>query len=86
MSNKEIKFNLNDTVKVKLTEHGIAIMKHQHKALQDAYPAYKAEFNSPVDEDGYARFQFHSFIQTFGAYTYLGCEMPFDTEAILIKP
>ena len=33
-------------------------------------------FECYVDEEGYTRFQMHDFINTFGEYIHVGCEMP----------
>lgn len=78
-----MKFNLNETVKVKLNEHGIAILRRNHEAvfknyrngMQEKYP-----FKMPaIDKDGWTEFQMWKFMQEFGSSIHMGCKMPFET-------
>ena len=64
------KSNLNDYIKVKLTEYGRKIYRSSFVCLGLPEP------NINVDEEGYTRFQMHDFINTFGEYIHIGCEMP----------
>ncbi len=61
----KIKINLNDEVKVKLTDFGIKVLKHRH-------------------EDGYYKTQLHNLMNTFGEYTTLARELPFETEIEIV--
>lgn len=64
------KSNLNDYIKVKLTEYGRKIYRSSFISLGLPEPHIN------VDEEGYTRFQMHDFINTFGEYIHVGCEMP----------
>lgn len=72
---KEIPFNVNSWVKVKLTPKGKEILNTTKK-----FPTAL-----PVDEQGYCKFQLWVFMQYFGDSIYLGCPDMFDTNIILIK-
>lgn len=65
-----MKFNINDYVKVKLTEHGKKILKEK-------------DINNSVDENGYTKFQLWDIMNIFGEYCILGCDVPFETEIII---
>jgi len=78
-----MKFNVNDTIKVRLNARGIAIMEKHHNELRLRIPAIK-EFKAPaVDDHGYSSFQLWAFMQEFGPYMVLGLEVPFDSEIII---
>ena len=66
------KTNLNNYIKVKLTEHGRKIYRNSFISIGLAEPRIK------VDEEGFTRFQIHDFISTFGEYLHLGCQLPCD--------
>lgn len=67
----EIKINLNDFIKVKLTETGKEIFIHRFDDINKnlRYEAYK---NIPLEEDenGYTEFQLWDFMQIYGPYMY----------------
>ncbi len=67
------KSNLNDYIKVKLTEYGRKIYISSFTSLGLPEPHIK------IDEEGYTQFQMHDFINTFGKYIYMCCEMPCET-------
>ena len=80
-----MKFNINHTVKVKLTEVGIAELERQHKELQAALPSV-GDFDANAwkgDEDGYNKFQLHDLMARFGHMLYCGSTCPFETEIII---
>lgn len=80
-----MQFNLNDKVKVKLTESG-----------RETYRAFVAETVAPMvpylpaldenvdlDADGYSSFHFWELMQVFGPKMYHGMtEMPFEANEI----
>lgn len=81
----EIKFNMNDHVKVKLTELGIDILKNRHEKVKEIFPSLD-EFKLNLDEDGYYKTQLHDLFNTFGNYFYMGAiGLPFETNIILLK-
>ena len=67
------KSNLNDYIKVKLTECGRKIYRSSFVSLGLPEPHIN------VDEEGYTRFQMHDFINTFGEYIHVGHEVPCET-------
>ena len=78
-------FNINNTVKVKLTEHGKHLLERDwnefwssHGKL-DEYP-YRPKH---PDKDGYVRFQLWDLMYKLGKYCGLGCEPPFDTVILI---
>lgn len=79
-----IKININDEVKVKLTEFGIKVLKQKHDELNKMIKergGKGTEFVLRIDEDGYYKTQLHNLMHTFGEYTTLGIkELPFETE------
>lgn len=80
-------FNINDCVKIKLTETGIAILKNRHDSILKAYADNPevlktlGEFKNPeVDENGYTEMQMWEVMNLFGNYMYNGNpDMPFET-------
>jgi len=82
----DIKFNINHSVKVKLTQVGINEMKSQHKELISSYDGYTSEFIEPKkDDEGYSTFQMHDLMKRFGHMMTLGLELPFETNIIITE-
>lgn len=71
-----VKLNINDTVKVKLTEHGKNLIKRR--------PEYY-NWKLITDENGYSEWQLWHLFQTFEGHLGLGFTLPFETEIILIE-
>lgn len=70
------KFNLNDKIKVKLTEHGIDIFYHQY---DESNEFIKARGGKPIesrmpkiDNDGYTEMQLWYFMELYGQYIGMG--------------
>ena len=68
----EIKINLNDFIKVKLTETGKEIFNHRFDDLNKKLgkEVYK-NISLKVDENGYVEFQLWDFMQIYGSYMYM---------------
>lgn len=70
-----MKINLNELVKVKLTDLGKEIFYHRYDKINKAVgrevckPRYPTE-----DENGYTKFQLWDFIQLYGEY--IGMTLP----------
>lgn len=68
------RYNINHKIKVKLTEHGKAILRRDlidsmsmlSNLRFDSYACY------PEDEDGYITFQLWDFMRIFGSHFWLG--------------
>lgn len=78
--------NLNNSVKVKLTEHGHAELKRQHEEFNKEYQGVLGEYKPRTeDENGYVSFQLHDLMNTFGHMLLIGnTDMPFEKCEILI--
>lgn len=59
--------NLNDTIKVKLTDHGKDIYYHRFDNLIETGVKLTPEMPK-VDADGYTKFQLWDFIQLYGQH------------------
>ena len=65
--------NINDDVKVKLTDSGRDVLAMQQLRRQQ-------------DADGYIKFQLWELMNVFGSYVYNGCSIPFTFNRILLAP
>jgi hypothetical protein len=67
--------NVNDYVKVKLTEKGHEILKSQHDELRE-YASYLGDYIEPkTDDAGFTKFQLWTLMETFGPYIGM-CKSP----------
>lgn len=66
--------NLNDWIKVKLTDHGKDIYRRYKTQLADALKQTTAsvQIEPDIDEDGYTKFQLWHYIELFGNYIGMG--------------
>ena len=81
-------FNINNIVKVKLTEYGKKMLERDHNEFWSAQGASGMLDKFPYepheeDENGYAKFQLWSLMYQLGKYCGLGCAMPFDTVILI---
>jgi len=77
--------NINDEVRVKLTDKGREIHKQDHFDLYRT-ASTRPEYHPPKeDADGYSTWQLWVLMLHFGASMSLGCELPFETEVVLTK-
>ena len=78
-----IDFNINDYVKVKLTEKGKYIYDHRYDETN--IELLKREITPIVpikleyDEEGYTEFQLWHLMEIYGKYLFNGCDIPFET-------
>jgi hypothetical protein len=87
-----MKININDEVKVKLTENGREIYFHkddehrkQEVAEKGYYPPYFQPQYPRVDDEGYTTFQIWELMQIYGKHINV-CSLPFkNTEMIVIQ-
>lgn len=76
MQNKTFKFNINQFVRVRLSDFGRAI----HRREWDAFP-YCSYQPPHEDENGWSRWQMWDLMRTFGPHLFNGAvELPFATE------
>ena len=70
-----MRLNLNDEIKVKLTEHGKDIYYHQYDRLNTAFGREICKPKYPkVDENGYTTFQLWCFMELYGVH--MGMTLP----------
>ena len=66
------KLNLNETIKVRLTDHGKDIYYHRHDELNEFIKARGGKPLQPhfpkVDKDGYTEFQLWIFMEIYGPH------------------
>lgn len=76
-------FNINDYVKVKLTEKGKYIYYHQFDDMNANIPKMDGKPLNPIelkyDDEGYVKFQMWHLMEIFGKYLFNGCDIPFET-------
>jgi hypothetical protein len=78
-------FNINSTVKVKLTEYG----KRLHKDFYEDFWGSQGKLDKfpytppETDPDGYCEFPLWDLMEGFGDYCGLGRELPFDTVILI---
>ena len=77
-----VKFNVNETVRVRLTERGRKVLEEEHHALYDRFPLGNRREYIPVteDEDGWSEWQLWILMSHFGVHTGLGFDPCFETE------
>jgi hypothetical protein len=81
----ELKFNMNNSVKVKLNDIGHAELKRQHDELYSELKIDKEYIKRPTDNDGYSSFQMHDLMNRFGHMMIMGHQTPFETLSIKIS-
>ncbi|PAD85069.1 hypothetical protein CHH57_01800 [Niallia circulans] len=85
----EFKVNMNEYVKVKLTDYGIKILKEQHETLNEKIKTRGGigigDFKVDIDEDGYTKFQLWSLMNHFGHTTTITSDIPFELDIIFVK-
>lgn len=71
--------NLNEHIKVKLTDYGKEVYYHQFDYINDRYGREVCKPFAPrVDEDGYTSFQLWEFIHIYGPYIGVGFKKVID--------
>ncbi len=76
-------FNINDYVKVKLTEKGKYIYYHQFDDINERIRKIGGNLLNPIelkyDDEGYVELQMWHFMEIFGKHLCNGCDIPFYT-------
>jgi len=78
-------FNMNSTVKVRLTAVGLKGLEDEHIELGKSIPYFRDnKFTPPkIDDDGYSQWQLHGLMQSLGHLCKLGFDLPFETNMLL---
>lgn len=77
--------NLNDTVKVRLTDYGMGIVQKEVDELNKVILSNGGEpitLGIKPDDDGYVKFQLWVLMQTFGNYIRMEGPYPFDLNIV----
>lgn len=81
---KGFRYNINLKIKVKLTEHGHAILCRD---VMNSLSMFDLRFDRcssyPEDEDGYITFQLWDFMRIFGSHFNLGCPLIIENNEII---
>lgn len=73
-----MKVNMNDNVRVKLTDRGRQILRQN-------WAKYGVQYEIREDEDGYYQTQLWCLFQDFGKSIRIGGNLPFSTEIEFVK-
>lgn len=82
---KWVSFNLNDQVRVRLTEHGRSILRGQHEQL-NAFVIKRNPYAKPLaftlkeDEDGWSTWQLWGLMTHFGGHIAMTLPPPFASQ------
>lgn len=79
--------NLNDSVKVKLTDHGKDIYFHQYDELNEHIKRSGGKLIEPkmprVDAEGYTSFQLWHLMELYGPHIHMCSPLPFDVNIVI---
>ena len=78
---KTISFNLNESVRVRLTDHGKRLYRQDWERKFKPYVAQglQVTYHPPKeDAEGWSEWQLWHLMQEFGPHLHLGCNPPFD--------
>ena len=79
-------FNLNDIIKVKLTDRGKDIYYHQHDELNKFYGKEVLKPRYPkVDSNGFTSFQLWHFMEIYGPHMHIGMNNVIEHNDIYIE-
>lgn len=76
--------NMNDKIKVKLTQKGVNILKNKHEESRKLCPIL-SEFELKLDKNGYYEDTLWHLFRDFGEYIMMGCDFPFETNITICK-
>jgi hypothetical protein len=78
-------FNINHTVKIRLTEFGKQMLERDHNDFWGSRGIMRDHPYEPPkeDENGYVKFQLWFLMYQLGKYCGLGRETPFDTVILI---
>lgn len=82
-----MKFNINNYVKVKLTDKGRKVLEEEHNQLYARLGLGDVAYEAPKeDENGYHKFQLWCLMESLGRHLSLGTDPVFETEIELVTP
>ena len=80
-----MEFNINNKVRVKLTQHGKNMLSYDHMKL---YADFRVtpDYDPPVeDENGWSEWQMWELMSPFGKYLSNGGDMPFEPTIEIVE-
>ncbi len=80
--------NINDKIKVKLTEHGRSILNKDVTNTVGMLKGFNISDYSPyhTDDEGYTEFQLWDFMRIFGSHFWNGCPQIIENNEIIFMP
>lgn len=79
-----MEFNINQVVRVKLTDVGIVELHKHHDNLIKEFPNLEPKVcKVEIDDDGYTRFQLHVLMSLLGHLCVMGGQLPFHSGMVL---
>lgn len=80
--------NINDKIKVKLTEHGRSILEKDVTNTLSMLNGFNYQDYSPyhTDEEGYTEFTLWDFMRIFGSHFQMGCQQIIEKNEIIFLP
>jgi hypothetical protein len=85
LASNTLLFNVNDKVRVRLTDTGRRILKLNHDAVFIGELAEKYPYEPPKEEDGWSEWQMWSLMNELGQHCRMGCPQPFETTIQIVK-
>ena len=84
---KGVKFNINDFIRVKLTEEGLSKLSfyYHEKVSFLSYNDTNELIKGFLQEDGFYKFQLHVFMNIFGNFVYNGASLLFERNEIIFE-
>jgi hypothetical protein len=73
-------FNVNDNVRVRLTDAGRLHHRRQHDKLRREYPSIGRYRPPKADAEGYTSWQLWDLMKTFGPIISMGSPPPFEMD------
>lgn len=77
-------FNVNDNVRVRLTDVGRAALRKNHDELFADWIKPPEFVLRKEDERGWSEWHLWDLMHEFGRHMYNGCQVPFETEIELV--
>lgn len=81
-----MKFNINEFVRVRLTDHGRAVHAANHAVFWAQAGRPGIPYTPPKeDAEGWSEWQMWSLMSAFGNHMHLGCKNVFETEIEIVE-
>ena len=77
-----MKINMNDNVKVRITEYGRECLMKNAVEIRQAFSTYEP-LQKIEDEEGWSEWQLWRLMDEFGKYLHCGNKIPFETTIII---